>query len=53
MSVEPTEEPAEEPAEEPDPEPKTQKFSGSGDKVLKLKKSISEPMLISTKWPGE
>jgi len=47
---EPTEEPAEEPTQAPQPKPLT--YSGSGDEVVKFKKALKEPMLITTTWTG-
>jgi hypothetical protein len=51
---EPTEEPTEEPSEEPTqpPQPKPMTYSGSGDEVVKFKKALAEPMLITTTWSG-
>jgi len=51
---EPTEQPADEPTDEPTeaPKPKPMSYSGSGDEVVKLKKALTEPMLITTTWSG-
>jgi hypothetical protein len=43
-------EPTEEPTQAPQPEPMT--YSGSGDEVVKFKKALTEPMLITTTWTG-
>jgi hypothetical protein len=45
-----TEEPTEEPTQAPQPKPMT--YSGSGDEVVKFKKALTEPMLITTTWRG-
>jgi hypothetical protein len=43
-------EPTEEPTQAPQPKPMT--YSGSGDEVVKFKKALTEPMLITTTWTG-
>jgi hypothetical protein len=45
-----SQESAEEPTEAAKPKPMT--YSGSGDEVVKFKKALKEPMLITTTWSG-
>lgn len=58
---EPTEEATEEPTEDPTTEapaeesttiPKKRTYTGSGDDVIKFKKAITDPVLVSTSWSG-
>jgi len=46
----PSEEPTEDPTQAAQPKPMT--YSGSGDEVVKFKKALTEPTLITTTWTG-